>query len=196
MSYLKPFANHGLSAVLGTGDPNGSPGDNPKYVGTGLLTMVCATRAYLEKIGYFYYPEYPGVMVDLDFTQKAAADHALVDAYERLHFIHEWHGGEGDPKRDETYKRHLSDENGRRGVAVYQRRLAALFPDIDKSGNPKPFADDDARAAFVQGDYAEARKRVECDLNVYTLFCGGRFNYSFGSWLWHECTKRLTFDLR
>lgn len=176
---LKRFGDLDKPAVLGTGDPNGRVEDNPKYSGDGLLTMVCATRAYLERVGYFYYPEYAGVMVDFDFTQKAAADHVLIDAYEDLHFIHDWRGGKDDPQQDETYRRHLSEENGKIGVQVWEKRRNQLLPDLDL----KPFDDGDARASFVRGDYEQARRRVESDLDYYAAFCGGRFNYYFGKWL-------------
>jgi len=184
---LKRLGDLDESAVLGTGDPICPPDAVTKYVGGGLLTMVCATRAYLEQIGYFYYPEYAGEMVDLDFTQKAAADHVLIDAYEDLHFYHDWHGGDNDPLRDAVHEKHLSDENSMLGVRVWEKRRAQLLPDLDG----KPFDPDDARASFVCGDYELARRRVEFDLDYYKSFCGGRFGYHFGEWLRDECIRRL-----
>jgi hypothetical protein len=127
--------------VLGIGDPHF---DGGSYGGDGLLGTFIATRAWYEKQGGFMaYPEYDGMVCDFEFTQKAAMDDCLFDAYDRLYFRHHWHGCPGDPQRDDTHKRHQDGSCHHIGYAVYAERTHAGLPDVvvhDKDAPPLGFS--------------------------------------------------------
>lgn len=90
--------------VLGVGDPHGPV----FYTGRGSLEYYICTSAYVERCGYYLYPEYPTFGV-VDLNQKAILEDALVDAYDSIHFIHHWHGGQQDPECDSIYRREHID---------------------------------------------------------------------------------------
>ena len=140
-------ANGGVDAplVVGVGDPHWmedtsaveAPGGTPPYSGDGLMSIYIATRAYLEKVGGFVlHPDYISVFSDAELPQKAALDDCLVDAYEDIHFYHHWHGGETDPKRDETYYRHLTTHCNDVGRQVLGNRYYGACADIYKEKFP------------------------------------------------------------
>lgn len=178
--------------VLGTGDPICRFPSTAVYSGDGMLTMVCATRAYLQQVGGFMlYPEYDGIMADFDFTQKAAMDGVLIDAYEQVHFYHDWRGGKDDPDRDETYAEHMQTEKHTLGWEVWQRRCEDGLPDVDEHLNPKP-PQDAARVAWAAENFRAARAAIEPVIKrLHKRICGGRFRFHFGIWLWNECTCAL-----
>lgn len=118
-------AAFGFDGVLGVGDPHFSG----PYSGDGLLACIIGTKHYFDRIGgYFLYPEFDGVFADTEFTQKAAMDDVLFDAYD-IHFYHDWHGAPNDPLRDDTYRRHLTTEANHQGGHVFNERTMACFPD-------------------------------------------------------------------
>ena len=131
--------------VIGVGDPHfmddssaeDAPGGVPPYSGDGLLSLYIATRAYIEQAGFFLYPEYVSVYSDTELAQKAALDGCLVDGYEDIHFYHHWHGAPDDPRRDQTYYRHLTTECNDIGRQVFADRTWAACPDIYKERFPE-----------------------------------------------------------
>jgi len=130
--------------VVGVGDPHWTVGGScvdagapPPYSGDGLMSIYIATKAYLEKVGGFIlHPDYISVFSDAELPQKAALDDCLVDAYEDVHFYHHWHGGESDPKRDETYFRHLTTHCNDVGRQVLGNRYWGACADIYKERFP------------------------------------------------------------
>lgn len=118
--------------VMGVGDPHFTP----PYSGDGLMTIIIATRSYLEKVGGFLlYPEYMSVFSDNDFTDAAALNDVLVDAYD-INFFHHWHGSDADPLRDETHCRHMTTECNQYGGQVWGCRQWAGFSDVKIHDGP------------------------------------------------------------
>ena len=76
------------------------------------------TRAYYNRYGYIFYPEYKGLMADLDFTNIARRDGVVVPAkhlkFRHLHYLC------GTAPNDEVYQK--QQETLAYGQAVYARR--------------------------------------------------------------------------
>lgn len=88
-----------------------------------LLPFSLLTRAYYERLGNLFYPEYIGNMADNDFSAVARRDGVVLDA-RHLKFEHR------DPSRgatwDEIYER---QQKGREvGLKVFERREKEGFP--------------------------------------------------------------------
>jgi len=112
--------------VLGVADPHFTP----SYSGDGLMTIIIATKSYLERIGGFLlYPEYPSVFSDNDFTDKASLDCVMVDAYD-VCFIHHWHGSDSDPLRDDTHRRHMTTSCNQFGGQIWGCRWWSGMSDV------------------------------------------------------------------
>lgn len=224
--------------VLGSGDSIGALSGHGEYSGDGMITMVCATRAYLEQVGGFMlYPEYDGMVADFAFTQKAAIDGVLIDAYEKHHFLHDWHGSDADPLRDKTYYDHMTTVKNMQGWNTWASTQFAGLPDVivhddgvDRLdvqrvaglmgpecllGTPgiKPETldefmmlrrkyggaaienlppKDEPRRLFLAGDFRGARAAIEPVIKrIHKNFCGGRFHFHYGVWLWDICTRQI-----
>lgn len=85
---LKPFIDANASAVLWV--------RNVAYIPQNIITLwhhlIChpiMTRAYYERLGYFFAPWYFGRGVDNEFTDVAIRDKAIVDARDRISFVHQ-----------------------------------------------------------------------------------------------------------
>ena len=76
------------------------------------------TRAYYNSYGYIFYPEYKGLMADLDFTNIALRDGVVVNAkhlkFRHLHYLC------GTAPNDEVYQK--QQETLTYGQAVYAKR--------------------------------------------------------------------------
>jgi hypothetical protein len=76
------------------------------------------TRAYYNRYGYIFYPEYKGLMADLDFTNIARRDGVVVNAkhlkFRHLHYLC------GTAPNDEVYQK--QQETLTYGQAVYAKR--------------------------------------------------------------------------
>jgi len=90
------------------------------------------TRPYYERIGNFFYPEYPGYYADIDFTDMARRDGVVVDA-RHLTFQHRhWIGT--NVERDAIYDRQDSEANRTLGMSILGTRRINNF----KGGNRLP----------------------------------------------------------
>jgi len=106
--------------VLQVGDGTPLNSDKPW-----LLTVTIMTRAWYEKAGYWWHPDYLSVFCDDDLSLKAQKEDAVVDGKDLI-FAHAWGGADGD----ETYKRAYEDKNWKHGQRVFDARSAAGFPDV------------------------------------------------------------------
>lgn len=93
---------------------------NPK-----LMTVAVVTRAFAEKLGGLFHPEYVSIACDNDLSEFADAHGYRKDARGLL-FKHDWNGAD----RDETQKRSYQVRNWEWGKNVLQRRVAAGFPEV------------------------------------------------------------------
>lgn len=86
-----------------------------------LLPFSILTRKYYERLGYFFYPEFIGMMADNDFTDVARGDGVVVNArkmvFEHLHPEH------GTAPMDDTYAWQHRPEAWDVGNSVYNRRV-------------------------------------------------------------------------
>lgn len=136
IDWFNRFGGVDQQLVLGSGDSIGALSGHGEYSGDGMITMVVATRAYLERVGGFMlYPEYDGMVADFAFTQKAAIDGVLIDAYEQHHFLHDWHGSDADPLRDKTYYDHMTTVKNRQGWNTWASTQFAGLPDVIVHGD-------------------------------------------------------------
>lgn len=88
-----------------------------------LMSIACGTRAFFDKLGGVFYPEYVSIRCDDDLTCFARQHGYYVDA-RHIKFSHLWGGANGD----ETYKRSYRHDNWVQGGAVLEKRKAAGFP--------------------------------------------------------------------
>lgn len=89
-----------------------------------VLTIPIVNRAFYERVGYFWYPEYKSMFCDEDLYWTARKLESLRMA-PHLKFPHN-HVSVGKAPDDETYRR--SAANWDQGKAVFARRKAAGFP--------------------------------------------------------------------
>lgn len=89
-----------------------------------VLTCPIMNRALYERLGYFWYPEYKSMHVDVDLYETVKRLGALKFC-PHLKFPHE-HVSIGKAPMDETYRR--SSANWDQGKAVFAKRKAAGFP--------------------------------------------------------------------
>lgn len=122
-----------LPKVIGVSDIHGC-WDAP-LTGDGAAEFYIATAAYCRRSGYFVYPEYANYGV-FDVDQKAIVEDALVNAYQ-VRFLHNWHGGENDPLRDDTYRRlNLVHKPLPTRQEIDRDRIACGYLDIRLDGDP------------------------------------------------------------
>lgn len=88
----------------------------------GLLTHPFVTRAYYERFGYLFHPDYSHVMADCEFTDVANASGCLIYA-RHLHFPHM---GPLHPKARRPATK--GDYEFNEAQPVYLKRKAAGFP--------------------------------------------------------------------
>jgi hypothetical protein len=78
------------------------------------------TRAYYNRYGYIFYPEYKGLMADNDFTDVAREDGVVINAkhlrFRHLHYLC------GTAPNDEVYQK--QQQTLKHGQEVYARRCA------------------------------------------------------------------------
>jgi len=163
--------------VVGIGDPHfmddssayDAPGGLPPYSGDGLLSFYIATRAYIEQVGFLLHPHYISVFSDTELAQKAALDGCFVDAYEDIHFYHHWHGNPTDPKRDETYFRHLTTHCNNVGQQVLGNRFWAGCPDIYKETFPESRDMTDPSEGICPAPMPVIRDKILMYQRVFTI---------------------------
>jgi len=94
-----------------------------------LLCHSILTRAYYDRYGYLFWPEYDGMGGDNEFTDVAYRDGVVIEARD-LVFRHE-HPSYGTREADALDAIHQSPENHTLGRAIYERRKAGGFPKWD-----------------------------------------------------------------
>lgn len=89
-----------------------------------LLPVMVCTRAWAQKLGGLWFPDYVSVFCDNDAGEKAYAEGCVVDGKDIV-LRHHWQGAH----RDETQIRSYSPDNWRVGKELFEQRRAAGFPD-------------------------------------------------------------------
>jgi len=93
-----------------------------------LMTFSILTRAYYERYGYIFFPEYLGMFGDNDFTETARRDGVVVDA-KHLVFTHE-HPAYNTAAMDAIYAHQHRREAWAVGKATFKKRFPALYRPI------------------------------------------------------------------
>ena len=93
-----------------------------------LLPFTFISRAYYQRLGYLFWPEYMGIGADVDFTEVARRDGVVVDA-RHLKFEHR-HWGRGLREFDQVDAHQQSAEADDVHHAVLARRRAEGFPPL------------------------------------------------------------------
>jgi hypothetical protein len=91
-----------------------------------LLCHSILTRAYYDRYGYLFYPEYHGMWADDEFTDVAYRDGVVIEARD-LVFNHK-HPAFGTRESDALDAVHQSSTNYLLGQARYRYRKANGFP--------------------------------------------------------------------
>ena len=89
-----------------------------------VLTIPIMSRQLYQRLGYFFYPEYKSMWVDVDLYYVCHRMGVIMPHKEIL-FQHN-HYCNGRSKRDDTYNR--SDAHFNSGKIIYQRRMRQGFP--------------------------------------------------------------------
>jgi hypothetical protein len=87
-----------------------------------LLAFNFMSRAYYERLGYFYWPEYSGLVNDTDISVVCRRDRVLLDARE-IKFAHR------QTASDEIYAQQLTFFE--RGREIFDRRTREGFPPLE-----------------------------------------------------------------
>lgn len=95
-----------------------------------LLPFTFISRAYYNRLGYLFWPEYYGIGADCDFTEVARRDGVVIDA-RHLKFEHR-HWGRGLREMDEVDRHQQSAEAEEAHHRVLARRRAEGFPPLRK----------------------------------------------------------------
>jgi hypothetical protein len=95
-----------------------------------LLPFTFISRAYYNRLGYLFWPEYYGIGADCDFTEVARRDGVVIDA-RHLKFEHR-HWGRGLREMDEVDRHQQSAEAEEAHHRVLTRRRAEGFPPLKK----------------------------------------------------------------
>jgi hypothetical protein len=95
-----------------------------------LLPFTFISRAYYNRLGYLFWPEYYGIGADCDFTEVARRDGVVIDA-RHLKFEHR-HWGRGLREMDEVDRHQQSAEAEEAHHRVLARRRAEGFPPLKK----------------------------------------------------------------
>lgn len=95
-----------------------------------LLPFSFISRAYYERLGYLFWPEYHGIGADCDFTEVARRDGVVIDC-RFLKFEHR-HWSRGLRPFDEVDAHQQSKEAEIAHHSVLARRRAQGFPDLPR----------------------------------------------------------------
>lgn len=90
----------------------------------GVCTIPIMNRALYDRLGYFWYPEYKSMHVDVDLYETCKRL-GVIKYAPHLKFPHN-HYSNGKAAHDETYRR--SEGNWNQGLEVIKRRRAQGFP--------------------------------------------------------------------
>jgi hypothetical protein len=93
-----------------------TPADWPEYL---WMLISFMSRAYYEKFGYMFYPEFEGMYADLWFTDKSRKDGVVINARHLTFQHHHWIGT--TVHFDEIYQRQNSQERYDRGLGILGR---------------------------------------------------------------------------
>lgn len=89
-------------------------------LGARIMTLPILTRAFFERLGYIYHPDYISLFADDDLTEVARRAGAVVDARHLLFPHRHYSAGLNDP--DTTYARQSSSRAWRHGRLTYELR--------------------------------------------------------------------------
>jgi glycosyltransferase involved in cell wall biosynthesis len=180
-------------AILGVAGPVVKSLDSVQpYSGDGLLTMMIGNRAWANQAheDRFLYFDYWSMFVDNDFTQKAMMDDVLIDAWD-LVFPHVWHGGDDDPLRDETHKRHAGEAAYEHGKTVYAYREYFGFPNMTKEKQKKDDIHGSFQEACYLNEYDEAARRLRPLIQKYhKIYANGQMVFFSAFTYWNELKKK------
>ncbi len=93
-----------------------------------LMTFSILTRAYYDRYGYIFYPEYLGMFGDNDYTSQAHHDGVVVRA-RHLKFTHE-HPAYSTAAMDSTYQHQHRAEAWAVGKRVYKKRWPDAYREV------------------------------------------------------------------
>ena len=92
-----------------------------------IMTFSLLTRAYYERYGYIFYPEYIGMFADNDFTDVAVRDGVILDCRKTLPMFEHKHPFYGTANSDNVYRWQHRPEAMNLGERIYLRRKAEGF---------------------------------------------------------------------
>jgi hypothetical protein len=105
-----------------------------------LLPFSFISRAYYERLGYLFWPEYYGLGADNDFTEVARRDGVVIDArHLKFEHIHPDRGGRVPDSTDAWQHRPEAIEAQNR---VFERRKAEGFPALSPEAAAKYYGFD------------------------------------------------------
>lgn len=91
-----------------------------------IMTIHMLSRAYYERLGYMYYPEYFSVYADNDITEQAKKDNVMINARHLL-FKHNHHSLNGGLPFDATYAKENCNEAYSSGRTLFIKRQQKEF---------------------------------------------------------------------
>ena len=91
----------------------------------GLISHPICTAAYARLDAYFFYPEYPSVWADADWSAVANSRRCVIRCPD-LMFRH-LHHSVGLNQMDDVYRAHDNNDRYLRGKAIFEKRRAAGF---------------------------------------------------------------------
>jgi GT2 family glycosyltransferase len=97
-----------------------------------LMTLPILSAARYHRLGYVFWPEYPSMFSDDEFTAHAYKDRTVVKAL-FLQFRHD-HPVFGRSAVDAVYKRQNEEAKYAAGETIFERRKAAGFPPLPWRG--------------------------------------------------------------
>ena len=107
---------------------------NVAYIPQNIVTLwhhlIChpiMTRAYYERLGYFFHPSFHGRGCDNEFTEVAQRDRVIIDAREKLFFIHQDLHPAYEPLEENEANAKVS-EHYQKDWETYLARQRAGFP--------------------------------------------------------------------
>ncbi len=87
-----------------------------------LMQFSVLTRAYYERYGRVYFPDYIGMYADNDFQAQCLADGVLIDARQTLPMFPHFHPAMGTADMDEIYMRQNRTEAYALGSKIFAER--------------------------------------------------------------------------
>ena len=129
-----------------------------------LIIHPILTRAYYERYGYVFFPEYFSMYCDDDFTAQARQDQVVLDA---RHIVFEHRHPTNGSLPDAVYRRSNANEKMEQGRAIFERRW---HKNQARSLNEPPVTDFDRLCAAI--DKKEGKPSV-----LIAVLCGMERHY-------------------